>query len=211
MTWADRVRDAGASPASDHARRSWRPTALTAAIVVGLTCAAGLWLSAGMPARQLTPEQDEKQIRQAAFRYYAGMVLGDETMCVEAVGFPFYSVRNGSGTLRDEKSLRSIVAEVNRRRQSAKLTDDERKRIAANVLIVFDQASIQFIGGDTASVVFVVRPAPNRQTGDVLAQLVLHRRADKWRVIAEFTDSKPAPPLSAEPPSPADGSSEQRP
>jgi hypothetical protein len=147
-------------------------------------------------ARQASIEADEKQVRQAAFRYYAGLVLADETMCLDAVSFPLYSVRNGTGSMRDQKALRALVAEVTRRREGAAPTDEQRKQIAANVLAIFDDASIQFIGGDTASVVFVVKPATDRTTGDNLAELVLYRKAGKWRVIAEFTDSKPAPPLS---------------
>lgn len=132
-------------------------------------------------------------------------------MCVGAVAFPIYSVRNGTGKLVDEKSLRAVVAEVIRRRKSSDLTDEVRKRIAANTLAVFEEASIQFIGGDTASVVFVIRPASSRDLGDTLAQLVLYRRGGQWRVIAEFTDSKPAPAFTAEPPTEPDPSLEKRP
>lgn len=181
---------------------------MLAAALVG---AIGLWLGVGAPAYQSTTDTDEKQIRQAAFRYYAGMVLGDESMCIGAVKFPMYSVRNGTGKLVDEKSLRAVTAEVNRRRATANLTEEERKNIATNILMVFDEAAIQFIGGDTASVVFVVRPARSPQVGDVLAQLVLYRSAGKWRVIAEFTDSKPTPALGEDVPDSASGSLKQRP
>ncbi|MBM3493426.1 MAG: hypothetical protein FJX72_03745 [Armatimonadetes bacterium] len=165
---------------------AYRRTAALAASLVALVAVAAL-------ARQATGEDDEKKVRLAAFRYYSGMVLGDADLCAGSVAFPLHTVRNGSGTQRDEKALRALVTEIAKRSKSADLTADQRKQVLSNMLAVFDSAAIQFVGGDTAAVTFAVKPAATRESGDVLAHLVLHRSSAKWRVIAEFTDSKPTP------------------
>lgn len=138
-------------------------------------------------------EQDEKAVRQAAFRYYAGMVLGDADMCAAAVAFPLYALRNGTGVQRDEKTLRALVADIARRGRGASLSDAERKQVLSNMLAIFDDADIRFVGGDTATVVFVLKPPASPDAGETLAELVLYRKAGKWLVVAEITDSKPAP------------------
>lgn len=180
--------------------------ALSAAAAACLL-AAGVALVRGQSAADQQWARDEKAIREAAFRYYAGLVLGDADMCVGAVAFPLYALRNGAGAMRDEKAMRALIAEVSRRRSGAALSDDERKQVFANMLAVFDDADIRFVGGDTASVVFVVKPPTSRETGETLAELVLYRKAAKWSVVIEVTDSKPTPRLpdvgEAVPPDPS--------
>jgi hypothetical protein len=178
-------------------RIGWARAALAALALAAAGLAAAAWRGPG--------DEDEKQVRLTAFRYYSGMVMGDADTCVAAVGFPIHVVRNGAATTRDERALRALVAEVAKRSKNRDLGAEQRKELLANMLAVFDSAAIQFIGGDTAAVTFLVRPAPNRNVGDVLAHLVLHRRDGKWRVIAEFTDAKPTPTFA----DPTDGPAPQ--
>lgn len=169
-----------------------RVMVLSAAVAVCLAALAGHLVRAQNAADQQWA-RDEKAIRETAFRYYAGLVLGDADMCVGAIAFPLYSLRNGAGALRDEKAVRALVAEVARRRSGTPLSDEDRKQVFANMLAVFEDADIRFVGGDTASVVFVVKPPASKDSGETLAELVLYRKAGKWSVVVEITDSKPTP------------------
>ncbi|MGC8666601.1 MAG: hypothetical protein ACP5VE_00600 [Chthonomonadales bacterium] len=136
----------------------------------------------------------EDQVRAAAFRYYAGTIFGDADTCLAVSRMPLYIVRDGAFTLRDDKGTRALLASIAQRMKEHPLSDDDRKRVTANMIAVFDEASIQFIGANTAACTFLLRKGTKDNEGDNLATLLLHRQADKWRVIEEITDSAPVPP-----------------
>ncbi|MCC6729869.1 MAG: hypothetical protein IT208_11085 [Chthonomonadales bacterium] len=140
----------------------------------------------------------EGQVRAAAFRYYAGTVLGDFATYQSATRFPLAVVRAGTLTTRDEKQAREMVERIAERNKAANLSDADRRTIGANMLRLFDGASVQFVGADTAAVTFTIRPATKERPGDVLGHLLLHRRDGAWRVIFEVTDPAPVPPSYVE-------------
>lgn len=154
-----------------------------------------LLLGAVALARYQDDREDEKRVRQAAFAYYSSVVLGDVEGCARAAMAPFVVVRDGKPTIRTVEQLKATVEAVARRSQVANLSKEEKERIASNMLRVFDDADIRFIGRDTATVVFLLRPAAKSGEGDWLGELLLARSEGRWRVFGEITDSKPAPPM----------------
>ncbi len=78
--------------------------------------------------------------------------------------------------------------------KGAGLSDDDRKRIVGNMVAMFDEAPVQFVGANTAELTFLIRRASKPEEGDNLGTLVLYRSEGKWRVIAEVTDSAGVPP-----------------
>lgn len=161
---------------------------LTSAIAVVIAASA-------FAALRQDAMEEEKRVRQAAFSYYSGVLLGNAEQTLRSSRHPIASIRDGKVTMRDEKALKTTVAEVARRSRAAGLTDEDRTRIANNMLRVFDGADIRQIGGGTASVVFIVRPSGKEGAGDYLGELILSKSGGQWRVIAEITDSTPAPRL----------------
>lgn len=147
----------------------------------------------GARAQEKRAEADmEGQVRQAGFRYYAGMVFGDAEECLKATRLPLYTVRDGVGSHQDEKAIRALLTRTAERAKA--FSDEERKQISGNMLAIFEEASVQFIGANTASLTFLVRPGRKEGEGDSLATLLLHRKEGRWLVIAEVTDSAPIPP-----------------
>jgi len=138
---------------------------------------------------------EEKSVRRAAFAYYSGLLLGDAEQCLGASYPPLVSIRDGKMRVRDEKALRALVSDVAKRTGAPQMAKDDRSRMATRMLQVFDDADVRFLGASTATVVFVVRPRTTDASGDHLGELVLGKGDGKWRVVAEVTDSKPAPPL----------------
>lgn len=139
--------------------------------------------------------KEDKEIRRAGFTYYSSTVLGDAQECMKVIRLPLVAIRDGTVRLHTADSFRTMVADVGKKTGVARLSEEARKEIIQNMLRVFDDADIRFLGARTASLTFVVRPAPSRDVGDMLAELVLCKTGDKWLVVAEVTDSKPAPPM----------------
>jgi hypothetical protein len=154
---------------------------------------------------------EERSVRRTAFAYYSGVLLGDADQCAGAARAPLVSIRDGRTVIRDETALRTLVADVRKRTGAPQLSKEDRDRMAAHMLQVFDSADVRFLGGSTATVVFVVKPRTTDASGDYLGELVLAKVDGKWRVVAEVTDSKPAPrPPDLDEPPPGRASPEQR-
>lgn len=147
--------------------------------------------------------KEEQAVRKAAFAYYSSIILGDTAECLKAARTPLVRVRDGKASLLDTDALRRLVADVGKRASVSNLPQETRQRVVGNMLRVFDEADIRFIGAATASVVFLVRPAARKGEGDWLGELVLGHTADGWRVVAEISDSKPAPPMLDVPEAPS--------
>lgn len=168
---------------------------MTRARLLGVAAVAGCaaFIGAAAWARQ-QHKNAEDQVRAAAFRYYAGTIFGDADTCLAVCRMPLYVVRDGAFTTRDEKAARALLASIAQRMKQHPLSEDDRKRVTANMIGVFDEASIQFIGANTASCTFLLHKGTKANEGDSLATVILHRKDDQWRVIEEITDSAPIPP-----------------
>jgi hypothetical protein len=141
-------------------------------------------------------EEMENQVRRAGFSYYATTVFGDADGHLKVTRMPLYAVRDGAGAFRDEKQTRALLAKFADNLKAANVSGEDRSRMMSNMIAIFDTASIQFIGANTASLTFLVRRGKDPKTGDSLGTLILHRKENQWQVIAEFTDSAPVPPDS---------------
>lgn len=175
-------------------RRRSLPLLLSCA---GLACIAAV----GAHARQ-DVLKTEAAVRKAAFDFFSSFVFCDADRVIDGAVYPMVSLRNGKATIRDEKSMRELIESVAARTGVRGLPAEDRKRIAENMLRVFDSAEIRFLGGNTATVVFVVRPKSKPDEGDYLGELILYKRADRWRVMVEVTDSTPAPKIPELEPTP---------
>ncbi len=161
-----------------------------AAIVAGAGLALlGLWAY----GRQ-SPDEDEKRIRQAAFAYYSSTILGDAEGCLGVAKFPLVAIRDGKVMTHTPETLRSVVVGVSKRTGIARMSTDAKQELLGKTLQIFDDADIQFLGANTATVVFLVRPPATKGEGNILGQLVLVRSGGAWKVTAEVSDSKPGPP-----------------
>ena len=166
--------------------RSKRSALITALAVCAL--AAGAWAQ-----EKKAGEEMEKQIRLAGFQYYVGTLFGDADEYMKATRLPLYVVRDGAGKHRDEKETRAVLAASAEHIKAAKVSQDDRNQIVKNLIAIFDEASIQFIGANTATLTFLVKHGEAKE-GDQLATLTLYRKDGQWKVIAEVTDSAPVPP-----------------
>ena len=165
----------------------------TFAVAVPAACAC-LSIAGALAWARQKAKNAEDQVRVAAFRYYAGTIFGDADVCLAVSRMPLYIVRDGQITLRDDKAMRALLSSIAQHMKQRPLSDDDRKRVTANMLTIFDEASIQFIGANTAACTFLVHKGVKQEEGDNLATLILHRQNDQWRVIEEITDSAPVPP-----------------
>lgn len=166
----------------------WRPGRTPIVAGAGLAL-LGLWAY----GRQSADEQ-EKRIRQAAFTYYSSTILGDAEGCLRVAKFPLVAIRDGKVITHTAETLRSLVLGVSKRIGIARMSADEKQELLGKTLQVFDDADIQFLGANTATVVFLVRPPATKGEGNTLGQLVVVRSGGAWKVTAEVSDSKPGPP-----------------
>jgi hypothetical protein len=150
--------------------------------------------AAGWGQAKKTGEEIEGQIKQSAFKYYFGTVFGDAGEYMQAARMPLHVVHDGVVTVRDEKAARALLAAIAGKVKAAHLSDEERKRIATNMIGLIDQAGVQFIGANTATLALPVSPAAKPGDPESLIELVLHRKEGRWQVIAEISDSAPIPP-----------------
>ncbi|HSV74672.1 MAG TPA: hypothetical protein VLH79_13010 [Chthonomonadales bacterium] len=146
-------------------------------------------------------------VRRAAHAYYSALVLGDAEQYIRHVRFPLQAVRDGVVSARTEAQARALVRALTDRRAARPLSEEEKATVARRLREVIDEARIEFVGADTASVAFLIGSGNAPRDGDRVCLLLLHRGRDGWRVIAEVTDSKPVPPAylreDIEPPAPA--------
>ena len=138
-----------------------------------------------------TPSDTENQVRKIGFSYYSGTLFGDATDYFKAVKSPVQVMRDGVITVLTEKKARTMLESSAQNITKAGFTEEERKRLSLNMLAVFEGASIQFIGANTATITFLIRP--DAAKGDSMGVLVLIRKAGLWQVIEEITDSVPVP------------------
>lgn len=161
---------------------------------LGTIAGVGAWAQA-----KKVGEEMDGQIRRAGFEFYSGMVFGDADMYLKATRMPLYVVRDGIGTTRDEKVTRALLTRLGERFTAGKVSDDERKEMVKNMIALFDEASIQYVGSNTAQLTFLVKRGATAKEGDLLATLSLYRKDGQWKVISETTDSTPVPPEYVKP------------
>jgi hypothetical protein len=146
------------------------------------------------PARPVG-EALEGKIKQAAFRYYVGLVLGDPEQYFQGARMPLQTVTSGKCGTLDEAAARAMLKTLADKRVEKPLSKDERTEIIGNVIRTLDEADIRFIGRNTATLVFLVRHDPQTKA-DHLCSLTLHRpdpKAGEWKVIHETTDAEAVP------------------
>jgi len=169
-----------------------------AVIALALLGAAG----AGMAGRHQDPAPAvpgapvldvEKQVREAGFRFYSSSVLGDFAGYSAAARFPIRVLRDGVGTVRDEAACKALLGKLAAGLKTRGIDDSARARLTQAMLAVFEDAAIEFVGANTATVTFPVRAGSPGRGGELLCQVVLYRTAGKWQVIEEITDSAPIP------------------
>ena len=133
-------------------------------------------------------------MRAAGMRYYAGMVFGDLDEYTKVSKMPLSVMRDGTITSRDEAEAKKMLGQIAERLKAAKLSDDDRKQMVGNMIRIFDEATVQFIGANTAELTFLIRPGAKKEDGDSLGTFVVHRTGGEWKVVMEITDSAPVPP-----------------
>lgn len=180
------------------ARLQISPKLGIAVIAVSLLCAAGAGFAGRRqdpaPAVPGAPVLDvEKQVRDAAFRFYSSSVLGDFLGYASATRFPVRVLRDGAGTVRDEAACKTLLAKLAAGLKARGIDDAARARLTQAMVAVFEDAAIEFVGANTATVTFPVRAGSPGRGGELLCQVVLYRTAAKWQVIEEITDSVPIP------------------
>jgi hypothetical protein len=161
--------------------------------VVVLAVTATVGMSAWSQVKK-SETRVEDQIRQTCFRYYFGVVFGDEEEYRKVTRLPLFVIRDGIGSYRDEKQTRAMLAAFAKNIQNTKLGAEDKKQMGANMIAKFEEASVQFIGADTAAVTFELQRGTKPGEGDKLGHLILYRAEGRWQVIAEVTDSKAIPP-----------------
>lgn len=139
-------------------------------------------------------EATEGKVRAASFRYYISTVLGDAGEYVKVTRHPLHLVHDGVSGQRDEKATRALLAKFAERFKAAKVPEEDRKKLVSSAITTFDDASVQFIGANTASLTFLSRPGKDEKSGDFLVTLLLYRKDEAWQVIEEITDSTAVPP-----------------
>jgi hypothetical protein len=158
-------------------------------LALGLALATAAWAQ-----KKKSGEVIEDQIRQAGFRYYIASVFGDGDEYQKVTRSPLYVVRDGAIKARDEKESRSFLAGIAESLKARKLSDEDRALVIKNAIALFEEASIQFVGSNTATITFLMRPGKKPEDGDSMGTLTLYRKEGKWQVISELSDSTPVPP-----------------
>lgn len=171
-------------------RAVWAVAALAATAL-----AAGAWAQEKQAQQpQNAGANMEGQIQRAGFTYYYATIFGDVDEYLKVTRMPLFVVHDGTGTYRDEKATRALLAGFAEHTKAAKLTNDDKKQILKNLITLFDQASVQFVGANTATLTFLARRGATEKEGDHLCTLTLYRKDGTWKVISELTDSAAVPP-----------------
>lgn len=155
----------------------------------------------GWSYAQHNADQEEARIRKTAVSYYTSMIFADIEAFKVNTRSPLAVIRDGTTTLRTEAQSQAVLHDLKVQRAVKPITDDDRKLIQSRIQALFDEADIQFIGANTATITFLMHPAdPSKKEGESLCMLVLYRKDDRWLVTSEVTDSAPLPPtLSGDP------------
>src|SRR5947208_734380 len=114
-------------------------------------------LAAGVWAQEKKKADMEGQVRAAGFRCFAGNVLGAFDEIAASVRFPLIVVRDGVVKNREEAESRALTARTAENIKKANLSEDDRKHMSANMVGIFDEASVQFIGANTATITFLIK------------------------------------------------------
>jgi hypothetical protein len=150
---------------------------------------AGAWAQVKKTALQI-----EGEVRQTGFRYYYGMLFGDVEEYLKVTRMPLYVVRDGAGANRSEKDTRALLSRLAAQIKAKDLPGEERNQIIGRMIATFEEARIEYIGANTATLTFLIRAAAKEGEGDLICSLLLYRKNDRWQVISEVTDSAPVPP-----------------
>jgi len=149
---------------------------------------------AGALAQVKQKQDEEGKIKAAAFAYYSSTVFGEIDDLLKVARHPLTIVKDGAVSRRDLKQSRALLTSVAEKMKEAGVKNEDRGRILGNMIGVFDDSSVQFVGARTAHLTFVMRFG-TQQSGDSLGTLLVHRLPDgAWKVIGEITDSAPVPP-----------------
>ena len=74
----------------------------------------------------------------------------DAENLLKSTRHPFIIVRDGVLLRREEKASRSLLAAVADRIKQSRISNEEKGRILGNMIALFDDASVQFVGASTA-------------------------------------------------------------
>src|SRR5205085_2940839 len=158
------------------------------AVLLFAGCALAGW------AQEKKREDVEGKVRAAAFGYYSSTAFGDADELMKVTRHPLTIIKDGAITQRDEKSTRGLLASVAERIKKSGLKNEDKGKILGNMIAIFDEASVQFVGASTAHLTFVMKLG-TKESGDTLGTFLLHRTPEgMWKVIGEITDSRPVPP-----------------
>jgi hypothetical protein len=159
--------------------------AITVLIAIGATAAI---------AQQKAKRDDvEGQIRLTSFRYYLSTVFGDGDDYFKVVRMPLAVLKDGAISNRDEKASRVFLSQLAERAKGKNFSNEDKSQIAKNMITLFDEASVQFIGANTAELTFPIAKGSKPEDGDRMGTFVLHKENGKWMIIMEVTDSAPVP------------------
>jgi hypothetical protein len=176
-------------------RKQWAVLSLALAIA-GVTIAAYGRQDAPQNVRAKTVgEVLEGKIKQAAFQYYAGTILGDLDQYLRGVRLPMQMLRGGKSVMLDEAAARAMLKAIAAKQSEKPLTREERTEVIGNIIRTLDESDIRFIGANTATLVFLVRH-DEKTKADLLCSLTLYRPEPKvgdWKIIQEITDAEPVP------------------
>src|SRR5690349_2402568 len=136
-----------------------------------LIVAAIVLAGAGVAWQQKTGDV-EGQVRAAAFRHIIGHVFGVYEEYSATTRLPMTAVRDGVFSKMDESQAKAMVAGY--AESIKRVSDDDRKKMSANLLAAIDDAGVQFIGANTANLTFLVKKGAKAEDGDSLATLILH-------------------------------------
>ena len=136
----------------------------------------------------------EGEIRLASFQYYLATVFGDSDEYFKVARMPLSLLKDGVTTNRDEKASRAFLSQLADRVKARNYSNDDKSQIAKNMIALFDDASVQFVGANTAELTFLVAKGSKPEEGDRMGTFILHKESGKWMVIMEVTDSTPIPP-----------------
>ncbi len=161
--------------------------------LVTLVCVAAVTASYAQQKAAQADAVDDK-VRAASFKYFLSMMLGDMDLYLTVTRSPVTTITDGVSSSRAEPAARKLLDAASVKSGLRSLPPDESKRVIETALQNLEEAHVQFIGADTASITFLLKSGSKPEEGDRLGQFLLCRRADGWKVIGEVTDSKAVPP-----------------
>ena len=145
-------------------------------------------------AQEKKREDVEGKVRAAGFGYFTATALGDAPGLMKVTRHPLLVIKDGLTGSRHEKGSRLLLSGIAERLKQSGTSNEQKGRLLGSMIQVFDEASVQFVGANTAHLTFVIKFG-TREAGDKLNTLLLHRGPQgAWKVIGEITDSEPVPP-----------------